>query len=126
MRGSSGLVSTMRSRLGSEPQPGLSLLRLAQGRSDAACSGIRRAARAATDPLQRTRYLPAYVEIMVATASIKEARAASDELVKVADKLGTDELGAMAMYAVCSVECAELSSCGGASMRLTSLPVCGY
>lgn len=104
-------------RLGSEPQPGLSLLRLAQGRSDAACSGIRRAAGAATDPLQRTRYLPAYVEIMVATASIKEARAASDDLVRVADRLGTDELGAMAMYAVGSVELAE----GNAAVALGSL-----
>ena len=47
------------SRCGFEPQPGLALLRLAQGREDAAASAIRRALSEATDPLRRLRLLPA-------------------------------------------------------------------
>ena len=104
-------------RLGCELQPGLALLRLRQGRSDASCSGIRRAVRAATDPLLRTRFLPAYVEIMLATANIDEARAASDDLVEVADRFSTDELRAMAIYTVGSVDLAE----GNAAVALGSL-----
>jgi len=104
-------------RLGCELQPGLALLRLRQGRLDASCSGIRRAVRAATDPLLRTRFLPAYVEIMLATANIDEARAASDDLVEVADRFSTDELRAMAIYTVGSVDLAE----GNAAVALGSL-----
>ena len=104
-------------RLGSELQPGLALLRLTQGRSDASCSGIRRAVRAATDSLLRTRFLPAYVEIMLATANIDEARAASEDLVEVANRFGTDELKAMALYTVGSVDLAE----GNAAVALGSL-----
>ena len=50
---------------GLEPQPGLALLRLAQGRTDAAAAAIRRVVSATADRLQRTRLLPAYVEIML-------------------------------------------------------------
>jgi tetratricopeptide (TPR) repeat protein len=60
---------------GWESQPGLALLRMAQGRSDAAVAAIRRVVRATTEPLQRTRLLPAYVEIMLAVGEIEEARA---------------------------------------------------
>ena len=59
---------------GCEPQPGLALLRMAQGRTDAAAAAIRRVVSATTDRLQRTRLLPAYVEIMLAAGDIQEAR----------------------------------------------------
>src|SRR5215203_7130485 len=48
---------------GWEPQPGLTLLWLAQGNDDAAAAAIQRAVGETTDPLKRTRLLPAYVEI---------------------------------------------------------------
>ena len=54
------------SQWGLEPQPGLALLRLAQGRTGAALAAIRRALSATADPLQRTKLLPARVEIMLA------------------------------------------------------------
>ena len=53
------------SQWGLEPQPGLALLRLAQGRTDAAVAAIRRAVSATADRLQRTKLLPAYIEIML-------------------------------------------------------------
>jgi ATP/maltotriose-dependent transcriptional regulator MalT len=66
---------------GREPQPGLALLRLAQGRGDAARTGIRRVLDEAHGPLARSRLLPAYIEIMLTAPDAAEAaRAASDEL----------------------------------------------
>ena len=62
------------SRLGSETQPGLALLRLAQGNSDAAAAAIRRAASEATKPLQRAALLPAYIAIMLAIGEVERGR----------------------------------------------------
>ena len=65
------------SRAGFEPQPGLALLRLAQGDAQAAASASRRMVGATHEPLARTRFLPAHVEIMLAVGDLDEARAAS-------------------------------------------------
>ena len=54
------------SERGCEPQPGLALLRLAQGRTDAACAAIRRLTSATSDRLRRAGLLPAHLEIMLA------------------------------------------------------------
>ena len=64
------------SRWGWEPQPGLALLRMAQGRVKIAAGAIRRVVGATTEPLQLARLLPAYVEIMLETGEIDDARAA--------------------------------------------------
>lgn len=66
--------------LGREPQPGLALLRLAQGRADAADVGIRRAWSQAEDPLSRARIVAAYVEILLTGGAVAEARTAADAL----------------------------------------------
>ena len=84
------------SQWGLEPQPGLALLRLAQGRTDAAVAAIRRAMSATADPLQRAKLLPAHVEIMLAAGDIQEARGACDELEEIAGTFDTGVLGAMA------------------------------
>ncbi len=105
------------SRCGWDPQPGLALLRLAQGRTDAAVAAIRRVVRATTDRLQRTRLLPAYVEIMLAVGDIQEARAACRELEEIAAGFGVGVLGAMAAHARGAVELAE----GDAQAALGSL-----
>ena len=68
------------SERGCEPQPGLALLRLAQGRTDAACAAIRRLTSATSDRLRRARLLPAYLEIMLAIGDVEDARRARDEL----------------------------------------------
>ena len=75
------------SRLGCEPQPGLALLRMAQGRTDAACATIRRLVSATTDRLQRARLLPAHLEIMLAAGDLEEARSACLELQSLAESV---------------------------------------
>ncbi|HYJ10314.1 MAG TPA: hypothetical protein VEX18_14925, partial [Polyangiaceae bacterium] len=62
------------SELGYEPQPGLALLRLAQGRTDAASAAIRRLTSATSDRLRRARLLPAHLEIMLTMGDVEEAR----------------------------------------------------
>ena len=69
---------------GRRPQPGLSLLRLAQGQIDAAASAIRRVLEEARERRIRSRLLAAYVDIMLAAGEVPAARAAADELSGVA------------------------------------------
>ena len=69
---------------GNEPQPGLALLRLAQGQLDAAASTVRRVLDERADPASRARVLAAYVEIMLACADVPSAQTAVDELDQVA------------------------------------------
>jgi DNA-binding NarL/FixJ family response regulator len=97
------------SRGGRDPQPGLALLRLAQGRAATAVAQIRSALAAASDSdrLQRTRFLPAAVEILLAAGEREEARAASDELEGIAQALDTDVVHAMAAHARGAVALAE-------------------
>jgi ATP/maltotriose-dependent transcriptional regulator MalT len=85
-------------RLGCEPQPGFALLRTAQGRTDAASASIRRVVNSATDRLQRTRLLPAYIEIMLAAGDVQEACSACRELEEIAENIDTDALRAMAAH----------------------------
>ncbi|HEY4230130.1 MAG TPA: LuxR family transcriptional regulator, partial [Thermoanaerobaculia bacterium] len=89
------------SRDGWDPQPGLALLRLAEGRPAAAAAQIRRALAAATDSdrLERTRLLPASVEILLAAGARDEAHAAADELSEAAGALDTEVVYAMAAHA---------------------------
>ena len=86
-------------RLGREPQPGLALLRLAQGRDHAAVAAIRRAIGETTQPLRRAVLLPAYVEIMVAAGDLDAAHSASRELDDVARSQATELLYATAAHA---------------------------
>ena len=94
------------SRWGREPQPGLALLRLAQDDGAAAVSAIRRVAAETTAPPRRARLLPAYVEIMLATGDLDEARRACAELEEIAASRGSAMLDATAASARGSVELA--------------------
>lgn len=87
------------SELGREPQPGLALLRLAQGQIDAAQSAIRRVLGATPDALRRVQLLPAYVEIMLAAGDLDAAREACAELEQTAQRYQTDVLAALAGHA---------------------------
>lgn len=102
---------------GLEPQPGLALLRLAQGQPDIAAAAIRRAARVTTEQSRRARLLPACVEIFLSSGDIQEARAACCELEELARGFDADALRAVAAQARGAVELAE----GNAEASLLSL-----
>ena len=108
---------TRAASLGHSAQPGLALLRLAQGRGDAAAAGIRRALAEASGPLARAGVLPAYVEIMLATAAHDEARLAAAELEEVAAMSGSDYLKATAAQAEGAVRL-RIGDAGSALPRL--------
>jgi tetratricopeptide (TPR) repeat protein len=62
-------------RLGYEPQPGLALLRLAQGSGAAAAVAIRRVMGKTGERLKRAGLLPAYVQITLAVAGRRQRAA---------------------------------------------------
>jgi DNA-binding NarL/FixJ family response regulator len=93
-------------RGGSEPQPGLALLRLAQGDKVSALGSIRRALEETTDPVRRAPLLPAQVDIALAVGELQPARDASSELEALASARGGEMLTAMAAAAVGAVELA--------------------
>ncbi|MFI2435034.1 LuxR C-terminal-related transcriptional regulator [Streptomyces sp. NPDC018693] len=93
---------------GHSPQPGLALLRLAQGRTDDAVAAVRRvAAQAEGDRVRRARVLSAYVDIVLAVGDTAAAREAADELGKAADDLASPYLRAVAAGARGAVLLAE-------------------
>jgi class 3 adenylate cyclase len=71
--------------LGRNPQPGLALLRLAEGKLDAAVAGVGRTLRETQEPLMRLRQLPAQIEIAIAAGDLATARDAADELERIVD-----------------------------------------
>jgi DNA-binding CsgD family transcriptional regulator/tetratricopeptide (TPR) repeat protein len=95
------------SERGCEPQPGLALLRLAQGRTDAACASIRRLMSATSDRVRRARLLPAHLAIMLAIGDVEEARRARDELRELAHAFDTDVLRAVVSQADGAIALAE-------------------
>jgi DNA-binding CsgD family transcriptional regulator len=95
------------SRLGREPQPGLALLRLAQGNVGAAAASIRRALGEAAEPLKRGALLPAYVEITLAEDDVETARVAWQELDEIAGRHRSDALDAAAAQAEGAVRLAD-------------------
>jgi class 3 adenylate cyclase len=82
--------------LGRDPQPGLAILRLAQGRMDGARSCIGQALADEGGDLHRARLLPAQVEIAVAADDHDAADAATRELERIAETYGSDALAASA------------------------------
>jgi ATP/maltotriose-dependent transcriptional regulator MalT len=92
---------------GFEPQPGLALSWLARGRTTAAVTAIHRLLAEAGGPVQRSRLLPAAVEILVAAQLLDEARRRSDELSEIASAFGISALWAMTAYAYAAVELAS-------------------
>jgi class 3 adenylate cyclase len=71
--------------LGREPQPGLALLRLAEGKVDAAVASIARSLDDVQDPLRRLPRLEAQVGITLAVGDVAIARRALEELETIVD-----------------------------------------
>jgi ATP/maltotriose-dependent transcriptional regulator MalT len=95
------------SRWGLEPQPGLALLRLAQGSTDAAAAAIRRVVAETSEAFRRATLLPAQVEIMLAAGDVPAARDAADELTGISERYATPALRAVAGHALGAVLLAE-------------------
>jgi DNA-binding CsgD family transcriptional regulator len=104
-------------RLGQTPQPGLALLRLAQGQQSAALASIRLAVDEVEGPPQRARLLGALVEILLAAGELEEARRAAEELAATAAGLRAELLSAVAAQA----QGAVLLAGGDAKAALTKL-----
>lgn len=102
---------------GMEPQPGLALLRMAQGRVQTAVRTMHRVVAASTDALELARLLPAYVEITLRAGALEEARAGCQQLEEIARRYCTSFLGAIADEARGAVEMAS----GDAQAALVSL-----
>ena len=95
------------SQWGHEPQPGLALLRLAQGRTDTALAAIRRVLDEVRGQSRRPALLSADVEIGLAVDDVKAARAAADELAEFAAARDAPVLDAMSAHATGAVLLAE-------------------
>ena len=89
------------------PQPGIALLRLAQGRVEAASSSIRRVADEVRDFGHRTRVLDHYVEIVLAARDVVAARTAADELQEISRRFDAPLVHAMSARATGAVLLAE-------------------
>jgi DNA-binding CsgD family transcriptional regulator len=104
-------------RYGGDIQPGMALLWLAQGRTEAAAAAIRRALAEAADLAQRAPLLPAAAEVLAAAGDLTGAAQAAAELAAVAEELGTAALVAMSGQATGRVRLAE----GAAEKALPAL-----
>ncbi len=111
------------SRAGTEPQPGVSLLRLAEGEIETAVASIRRVVDEADDRqvleegTSRAVVLGAYVEIMLAAGDLDAARAGADALAEIAADSDLPYLRASSFQANGAVLLAE----GDAGSALTAL-----
>jgi DNA-binding NarL/FixJ family response regulator len=91
------------SAAGHHGQPGLALLRLAQGQPTAAHAALRRMVAESPDPIVRARMLPAFVEIALALKDVDAAGSAAGELEALASRNRTGYLRAIAAHARASV-----------------------
>ncbi|MPZ73010.1 MAG: hypothetical protein GEU74_07230 [Nitriliruptorales bacterium] len=99
--------------LGRPPYPGLAVLWLVQGKTDAAAAGMKRAL---DDPhfdrLGRARLLPTEVEIALAIGDSERARVAVEELEKTAADYDSPPLRASALCARGALQLAEGDTAG--------------
>jgi class 3 adenylate cyclase len=95
--------------LGRDPQPGLALLRLAEGKADAALSAVTHSLASIEDPLIRLRRLPAQVEIALAAGDLKTARDAALELEQIVDSYKIGKRRAVAFEATVHLTRGQIS-----------------
>ncbi len=110
LRGEFAKADTLYTRAnehGRKPQPGLSLLRLAQGDIDAAAAAIRGVLLDTRAMAARARLLAAAVEILLAARDLENARAASTELSEIAGAIDAPLLSAASAHATGAVLLAE-------------------
>ncbi|MBY5162682.1 LuxR family transcriptional regulator [Salsipaludibacter albus] len=94
-------------RAGHEPQPGLALLRLAEGEVDRATNALERLVDAARGELERATLLPALVEARLAGGEVERARSTAERLAGLDDRLDVEWVRASAERALGAVCLAE-------------------
>jgi ATP/maltotriose-dependent transcriptional regulator MalT len=100
------------SEWGRGPQPGLAMLRLAQGQVDAAAMAIRRVVDEANVRMAKAKVLAPFVEIMLVARNLGAAAAAADELAQIADDLGAPFLHATSEHTTGAVLLGEGDASG--------------
>jgi DNA-binding CsgD family transcriptional regulator len=93
--------------LGRDPQPGLALLRLAQGKTAAAAAALRVALAGGAGGLDRTRLLAAKVEVALEADDFGAAQSAVDELAAIAAVANSTVIDAMTALATGAVHLAQ-------------------
>lgn len=109
---------------GANPQPGLALLRLAQGELQLAQGGLARSIEESTDPARRARLLPAIAEVALASGQVDEARRAAQALAELAAELTAPSLAAASDHLLGAVALAS-GAPSDAAVRLR-LAVAGW
>jgi ATP/maltotriose-dependent transcriptional regulator MalT len=99
--------------LGHDPQPGLTLLWLAQGRVDATVAAARRMLDDYQNPVRRSQVLPVVVQVFLAAGDVDAASSAAEELEQIAAAFGSPIVTASAAYARGSVCLAQGSAPDG-------------
>ena len=98
---------TRATELGFDPQPGLALLWLQQGRTDAGAHAVRRLLAEPRDVVHRARVLPGAIEVLLAGGDLAGARLVEEELAGIAERFGCPSLLAAAAFCDGAVALAE-------------------
>ena len=104
---------------GRQPEPGLALLRLAQGRAEVAATTLRRLY-AEAERADRADILAAFVEVMLACGDATAAAAASEELAAIAVALNAPLLTGRATETQAAVLLARPGRRSGLSRAIRS------
>ncbi len=93
--------------MGAVPEPGLALVRLAQGDAVAAAASLRRALANESERSGRARMLPAEIEVALAVGDRERARSASKELDSIGVAFGTVAMDAIASAARAALQLSD-------------------
>jgi DNA-binding NarL/FixJ family response regulator len=105
---------------GREPQPGLALVRLAQGQHSAALAALRRVLAEDRAPTERARILAPYVEVALAVDDLTAASAAAVELTAIAGTSRMPFLHALAAGASGSLALADGAAAAALNLLRTA------
>ena len=108
--------------LGRDPQPGLALLRLAEGKTSASFASIKSAVAGQTrERLVRARLLPALVEIAIAAQDLATAAGGVEDLAAIARDYGSLALEATALSSRAALHLARAESVEAVALLRESL-----
>jgi DNA-binding CsgD family transcriptional regulator len=100
------------SQLGHEPQPGLALLWVDTGNVAAGVAAIQRLLAETGDPVNRSRLLPAAVQVLLEATDVEAAAACASELAAIAELFGCRAVTARAAYTEATVTLARGDGAG--------------